>query len=285
MLPLCLLFLLLGVVPITAATLDEAWKTLTGGTTETNPNKRKLALSALVTAGTSPRAVNMAASLLKDKEVDVRQTAASVLGEMNARAAIPKLVEAMDDEAPEVSFTAARSLWILGDRRGKDVLLAVLAGERGVSAGLMKGTVRDARKRLRDPAGLAMLGVKEGAGMFLGPGAMGIMVFEELRKDGSASARTLSAAALAKDTDPATIKILEEALDDKNWIVRAEVVKALAMRGSRASIPKITQMLEDKQDGVRYSAAAAIIRLDNGPRKVVRPLPAKTLNPPAKTGQ
>jgi HEAT repeat protein len=281
MLALCF-FLLLSVAPITAATLDEAWKTLTGGATETNPNKRKLALSALVTAGTNRRAVNLVASLLKDKEVDVRQTAASALGEMNARAAIPKLVEALDDEAPEVSFTAARSLWNLGDRRGTDVLLAVLAGERGVSAGLMKGTVRDARKRLRDPAGLAMLGVKEGSGMFFGPAAMGITVFEELRKDGSASARTLSAAALAKDTDPATIKVLEEALDDKNWIVRAAVVKALAMRGSRASIPKIEPLLEDKHEGVRYVAGAAIVRLDNGPRKAVRPLPVKSLNPPAK---
>ena len=121
--------------------------------------------------------------------------------------------------------------------------------------------------------------------MFLGPGAMGIMVFEELRKDGSASARTLSAAALAKDTDPATIKLLEEALDDKNWIVRAAVVKALAIRGSRASIPKIQRLLDDKQEGVCYVAAAAIVRLDNGPRKVVKPLPVNSLNPPAETAK
>lgn len=274
MIRICL-FLLLSLAPASAAKLDDAWKTLADGTTEANANKRKLALSAIVIAGTNPRAVTMAALLLKDKEVDVRQTAAFVLGEMNARAAIPKLVEALDDEAPEVSFMAARSLWNLGDRRGKDVLLAVLAGERGVSAGLLRGTMRDAKKRLRDPAGLAMLGVKEGAGIFLGPAAMGITAFEELRKDGSASARTLSAEALTKDTDPATIKVLEEALDDKNWLVRAALVKALAMRGSRASIPKVQALLEDKQDAVRYTAAAALVRLEDGPRKLTKPIAAK----------
>jgi HEAT repeat protein len=269
------LFILLCLAPASAAKLDEAWKILADGSTETNANKRKLALSAMAIAGTNPRAVTMAALLLKDREVDVRQTAAAVLGEMKGRAAIPKLVEALDDEAPEVSFTAARSLWNLGDRRGKGVLLAVLSGERGVSAGLMKGTVRDAKKRLRDPAGLAMLGVKEGAGMFLGPAAMGITVFEELRKDGSAAARALSAEALAKDTDPATIKVLEEALDDKNWLVRAAVVKALAMRGSRAAIPKLEALLEDKQEAVRYIAAAALVRLEGGRRKIAKPVAAK----------
>lgn len=269
------LFILLCLAPARAAKLDDAWKILAQGTSENNANKRKLALSAMVIAGTNPRAVTMVVSLLKDREVDVRQMAASVLGDMNARAAIPELEEALDDEAPEVSFTAARSLWSLGDRRGMDVLLAVLNGERGASAGLMKGTIRDARKRLRDPAGLAMLGVREGAGMFLGPAAMGIMVFEELRKDGSASARTLSAETLAKGADPAILTILEEALDDKNWLVRAAVVKALAMRGSRSSIPHVETMLADKQEAVRYIAAASLIRLEGMPRKVGKPAQRK----------
>jgi len=268
---ICLL-LLLSLTPAIAAKLDDAWKVLSDATAESNANKRKLALSAMVIAGPNPRAVTMVASLLKDKEVDVRETAAAVLGEMNSRAAIPKLVEALDDEALEVNFAAARSLWNLGDRRGKEVLLAVLAGDRGVSAGIVKGTMRDAKKRLRDPAGLAMLGAKEGAGMFLGPAAMGIIVFEELRKDGSAWARIIAVETLTKGADQAATKSLEEALDDKSWLVRTAVTKALALRGSRASIPKIEPLLDDKHDGVRYSAAAAIIRMESSPRKSVKPI-------------
>ncbi len=270
MLPL-VLFLLLGLAPVSAARLDDAWKTLTGGIGESNANKRKQVLSALVVAAPNPRAVALASSLLKDNEVDVRQAAASALGSMKARTAIPKLIGALDDDAPEVSFTAARALWELGDKHGKEILLAVLAGERGDSSGLLKGTVRDARMRLRSPSGLAMLGMKEGAGMFLGPAAMGITVFEELRKDGAASARTLAADALATDRDPATIKALEEALDDKNWIVRAAVIKALAARGSRSSVPKIEILLTDKQEAVRYYAAAAIVRLEVVRKKVTKP--------------
>ncbi len=269
LIPLCL-------VPAGAAKLDDAWKILADGAAENNANKRKFALSAMVTAGTNPRVVTMAGALLKDKEVDVRQAAAAVLGEMSARLAIPKLALALDDEAPEVSFTAALSLWNLGDRRGKDILLAVLSGERGVSAGLVKGTVRDARKRLRDPAGLAILGAKEGAGIFLGPAAMGFTVYEELRKDGSATARTLSAAALSKDSALATTNVLGEALEDKNWLVRVAVLKALASQGNLASIPKVESMLEDKHDAVRYMAAAALVRLEGGPRKPAARVAPKT---------
>ncbi|MEO8131716.1 MAG: HEAT repeat domain-containing protein [Bryobacteraceae bacterium] len=267
------LLLFLCLTPVMAVKLDDVWKVLTDGAAETNANKRKLALSSLAIAGPNPRAVTLVASLLKDKEVDVRETAAAVLGEMNSRAAIPMLLDALDDEAPEVNFAAARSLWNLGDRRGKDVLLAVLAGERGVSAGIVKGTMRDARKRLRDPAGLAMLGAKEGAGMFLGPAAMGFVVFEELRKDGSAWARILAVETVTKGANPAANKVLEEALEDKSWLVRVAVLKALAFRGSRASIPKIEALLDDKHDGARYSAAAALVRIEAAaPRRAVKPV-------------
>jgi hypothetical protein len=57
--------------------------------------------------------------------------------------------------------------------------------------------MRQAKHKLHNPGALAMMGVKESAGMFLGPVSMGITVFEELRKDGSASARTLATALLA----------------------------------------------------------------------------------------
>ncbi len=268
-----LLFLsILSVLPAANFT-DEAWQTLILGVKDGNANRRKEALAALVVAGPNPRAVSMAESLLLDKEVDVRQIAASVLGDMNSRKAIPKLTKALGDDAPEVSFTAARSLWNLGDKRGKNIFLAVLAGDRGNSAGLLKESMRSAKMKLRDPASLAMLGIKEGAGAFLGPAALGITVFEELRKDGSASARTLAASMLATDNDPKTIASLEDALIDKNWVVRAAVVKALVMRRSKASVPKIHLLLQDKREAVRYVAAAAMIRLKGETRKPSKPKP------------
>ena len=247
--------------------MDDAWQILTEGTTNSNANKRKQALSALVLAAPNPRAVTMAEGLLSDKEVDVRQSAASVLGDMKSRAAIPKLVEALDDDAPEVSFVAARSLWNLGDKRGRDILLAVLAGDRGVSAGFVRGSMRDAKNRLRKPSSLAMLGLKEGAGMLFGPASMGISAIEEMRKDSSASARALSAVLLGTDNSPESVKALEEALVDKNWVVRAAVVKSLAMRGDRKQIATLQSMLTDQEEAVRYMAAAGVIRLQVAGKK------------------
>jgi HEAT repeat protein len=254
-------------VPAAVSGTDAPWQILTEGTTNANANKRKKALSALTLAAPNPRAVTLAESLLTDKEVDVRQSAASVLGDMKSRAAIPKLVEALDDDAPEVSFVAARSLWNLGDKRGKAILLAVLAGDRGVSAGFMRGSMRDAKNRLRNPSSLAMLGLKEGAGMLFGPAAMGISAIEEMRKDSSVSARVLAAVLLGTDGSPESVKALEEALVDKNWVVRAAVVKSLAMRGDRKQIATLQSMLTDQEEAVRYMAAAGVIRLQAAGRK------------------
>jgi HEAT repeat protein len=221
----------------------------------------------------------MAESLLTDKEVDVRQAAAAVLGEMKSRAVIPKLVEALDDDAPEVSFIAARSLWNLGDKRGRDILLAVLAGNRGVSAGLVRGSMRDAKNRMRDPSALAMLGLKEGAGILFGPASLGIYAIEEMRKDGSASARAAAAILLGTENSPESIKELEEALADKNWVVRAAVVKSLALRGDRSQIATLQSMLLDQEEAVRYMAAAGIIRLEPAARKRPRPNAAVAAKP------
>ncbi|HUS07532.1 MAG TPA: HEAT repeat domain-containing protein [Bryobacteraceae bacterium] len=242
-------------------TLSRAWKIIEDAHAQNNSIQRSQLLNALSAAGTNPRTIAILEAGLSDKSSEVRQAAAAVLGDVKSRSSIPKLTAALDDEAAEVSFTAARSLWNMGDLSGRDIFMEVLAGERGNSPGLVKGSMRQVKHRLHNPASLAMLGVKEGAGMFLGPFSMGIMVFEELRKDGSASARTLATVMLASDSDPASIRNLEEALSDKNWIVRAAAAKALAARGSRDSVPNIEPLLSEDRHRVRYVAAAAIVAL------------------------
>jgi HEAT repeat protein len=250
---------------------EIAWETLQLGVTEGNVNKRKLAVASLDVAGLEPRAVHAAEEALKDTSVEVRESAAAALGNMQSRRSIPLLRKALDDDAPEVSFTAAHALWKMGDTSGREIMQAVLAGERGDSSGILKTSFRGAKSTMHNPKALAMLGLKEGAGAFLGPFAMGIYVVEELRKDASATARTIAAEMLSQDKTPATIKNLEEALDDKNWVVRAAAAKALARRGSRASIPKIGALLDDKADGARYVAAASILRLSGTGRRTTSP--------------
>ena len=258
---ICLLAAASGLLPAQDTSLAKAWKFIEDTNAQGNSIQRAQLMNALAAAGTTPRSIAILEAALSDKSTEVRQAAAAVLGDVKSLSSIPKLAAALDDDAPEVSFTAARSLWNMGDQSGRDIFLDVLAGERGNSPGLIKGGMRQAKHKLHNPAALAMMGVKESAGMFLGPVSMGITVFEELRKDGSASARTLAAALLATDPDPSTIKTLEDSLMDKNWIVRASAAKALAARGSRDSVRVLDPLLSDDHHRVRYVAAAAIVAL------------------------
>jgi HEAT repeat protein len=265
--------LVLATMSAAETAVEAAWRTLSLGVKATNAARRKEAITACQVAGRVPRAVSFVEDALSDKDVDVRVAAVMVLGNLKSTRSISKLKAAMDDAAPEVSFEAARALWAMGDYSGRDILMAVAAGDRASSSGLIKEQMRDAMKKLHNPAELAMIGVKEGAGAFLGPFGIGILVLEELRKDGGATARTLSVAALATDSDPKTIEVIADALQDKNWVVRAAAAKALAFRGDVSIIPKLEAALGDKQDAVGYVAGAAIIRLDAFNR---RPAPGKS---------
>lgn len=263
--------------------VEKAWSIISAGAKQANPAKRKQAITGLECAGRVPRAVSMVESALGDKDLEVRQAAVSVLGAMRSKRSIPKLKAALQDPAPEVSFEAARALWALGDQSGRDILMAVAEGDRTSSSGLIKEQMRDAMKRLHNPAELAYMGVKEGAGAFLGPVGIGFMVLEELRKDGSAAARTISVAALANDMDPKTFQVLTDALQDKNWVVRAATAKALSTRGDPVAIPKLEPLLDDKQEAVRYMASGAIIQLDALSRMPVAPKPAEVRTQPTSS--
>lgn len=263
------LFVLLWVTPslFAADSQTNAWDILNRGLADGNPLKRAQAITALGGIGPRAQVLDLAEAALLDKDSSVRQTAVAVLGEMKVRRAAPKLRKALDDESPEVSFTAAKALWDMGDRSGREIFWQVLAGERSPSEGAIKGGVRDAKKQLHNPKGLALMGIKESAGALLGPFSLGIGLAEELIKDKSAPARALSAQLLATDPDPNSIHELEQALDDKNAAVRAAVVRSLGRRAGRDAIPRIHPLLADANDAVRYNAAAAVIRLSQPPRR------------------
>ncbi|HKW97412.1 MAG TPA: HEAT repeat domain-containing protein [Bryobacteraceae bacterium] len=275
------LFVLLWVTPLLfgADSQTNAWDILNRGLADTNPLKRAQAITALGGIGPMEQVLDLAEAALLDKDSSVRQTAAAVLGEMKARRAQANLRKALDDESPEVSFTAAKALWDMGDRSGREIFWQVLAGERSPSEGAIKGGVHNAKKQLHNPRGLALMGIKEGAGALLGPFSLGVGLAEELIKDKSAPARALSAQLLATDPDPNSGDELERALTDKNAVVRAAVARSLGARSSRDALPKLEPLLADANDAVRYNAAAAVIRLSQPARR--RP----KVQPPAKSAK
>ena len=241
----------------------EAWKMLAQGAASDKVVRRTDAISAAATIGPLPEVLSVLKTALSDKEPDVRQVAATSCGEIKSRSLIPVLDRALNDDSPEVSFAAAKALWEMGDHRGRDIFLAVLAGERTPSK--ISNELADAKRRLRNPMALAIIGANEGAGALLGPFSIGISIAEELAKDNSAQARALSATLLGADTSPETVEQLEKALADKNWVVRAAAAKALGNRSQLRIISKLQPLLKDDKEPVRFMAAASIVRLSKLP--------------------
>lgn len=240
-----------------------AWNTLKDGVADGDVTHRKNAVAAAGTIGTDPDAIQVVRLALRDKDPQVRQTAAATLGQMGAKTAIPDLKAALDDN-PEVSFTAARALWDLGDDTGREIFQQVLEGDRTNAPGKLHGAVKDAKKKLK-PGELALMGTKEAAGAMLGPASLGITAIQEAvktaTKDTGAGGRSIAAEVLAKDSDPYALILLEWALSDDNWGVRVTVAKAVGERGNARSISKLLPLLNDDHHAVRYMAAAAIIKV------------------------
>jgi HEAT repeat protein len=241
-----------------------AWETLTKGLEDGDSDHRKKTLAAAGTIGSDKKAVEFVARGLKDKDVLVRQTAATTLGEMNSKDAIPDLQAALDD-SPEVAFTAAKSLWQLGDTTVDEFFQEVLEGERKNTPGKMKSASRMAKKKLK-PGSLAFMGVKEATGVMFGPASFGVTAVQEAikegRKDSGVPGRAVAAEILGKDSDPYALTLLEWALDDDSWAVRVAVAKALGERGNIGSVPKLMPLLKDEHHGVRYMAAASIVKIN-----------------------
>jgi len=241
---------------------QSSWDVLYKSLASPNPDHRRQALTALGAIGpANDRAVKLIENALRDdKDTLVRQTAAAVLGQMEARQAVPLLRQALDDK-DEVAFTAAKALADMGDYSGRGVFIDVVTGERKDAPGLVTAKLRQAKSTMRHPDQLALMGAREASGVLLGPASMGIVVAEEVFKDKTSAGRALATSYLAKEPDPYAVTLLEWALSDSNHGVRAMAAKGLADRGNGASIAKLQPLLADEHTAVRTMAAAAIIRI------------------------
>jgi HEAT repeat protein len=223
---------------------------------------RSNAIAALSVLRSDPRALALVASALQDKDETIRALAANTLADMNARREIPALRKAMDDPSPVVSFAAAKALWKLGDRSGRELFYEVLNGERKTGPGFIQSHINQAKKDLHDPKTLALIGINQASGAFLGPASIGISVVEEYAKDKSSPVQALCAGLLASDDSPDTVEQLSLALDDNNWTVRAAAARALAKIHDTNAVHKLEIMIQtDREPAVRLVAAAAVLQL------------------------
>jgi HEAT repeat protein len=207
------------------------------------------------------RARALAENALKDPNPQVRAAAATALGQMHATKSIPKLESALADAKIPVVLAAANSLRELKDEKtAYAVYFDMLTGERKSSEGLIAKQL----DTLKDPKELAKIGFSEGIG-YIPFAGIGWDAYRTMNKKDPNPARAVAATFLAHDPDPATAKALVKATNDKDWIVRAAAVEAIAQRGDPSLLPKVELKFADKNPKVRYTAAAAVIRLSPAP--------------------
>ncbi len=226
---------------------------------------RREALAAIGTIESpDPEAIRRAEDALMDKDPLVRIAAALVLGQLKATASIPRLKDALQDKG-EVAFAAAQALTSLGDPGGRDVLIAVLAGERkDTQPGMMTNAMRKAKEDLHHPQQVMFMGATNATGAMFGPVSAVLPAVKDATdlKSKGANGRAESAAYLAKDPEPYAITLLEWALADESRLVRIEAAKGLGQRGNSGSIAKLQPLFTGNSNLLRDMAAAAVIRIE-----------------------
>jgi HEAT repeat protein len=123
----------------------------------------------------------------------------------------------------------------------------------------MHGASQDMNRELHNPAGMAKLGVTEGAAMLLGPFGFGITAIEYMRKNGATSARATAIDLLSQNWSPDVRSELIDALSDKDPAVRAAAAKALGQRHDPTLAKPVGVLFADSKLPVRLTAAAAYI--------------------------
>jgi HEAT repeat protein len=256
--------------------VEQAWSVLYTGLADGNVPKRTTAVQVLGLLPDDAKSREAALKALKDDKPEVRAAAAKSLGDMKAKSAANELVTMFQDSDVGVILAAAGALVELGDNRGYEVYYAVLTGERKGGQSLMA----EQKKMLNDPKKMAQFGFEQGIS-FIPYAGLGYGVFKMATKDTTSPVLAAAALKLVNDKDPKSGEaIASAAQDNKSWVVRAAALNALALRGQTSLLPAAESGLQDDKEEVRYSAAAAVIRLTDlsrrpAPKAAAKPAPKK----------
>ncbi len=235
---------------------EQAWSILQQGVASGDHDTRGRATQALGLLMRDARAMQLAEARLSDDDAEVRAAAALALGQIGLKAAVPALKKALLDDEAEVVFSATSALRQLNDPTAFGVYYAVLTGDRKTGEPLLESQL----KKLHDPEALAQISLEVGVG-FVPFGGIGYKAVKALTQDKVSPVRAAAAQKLADDPDPASGKALAAATSDEKWLVRAAAISAIAKRGDRSLLPAVTPRLLDENETVKFTAAAATIRL------------------------
>ncbi len=243
--------------------IDKARTHLHEALEDGNPDTRKQAVQALGLIGPRQPYLGQLIDMLEDKDVEVRIAAISSMVDIKSPEVIAPLRKALEDDVPEVSFSAAKALWALNDPAGREALLLVFEGESKMNSNYLSRKTRESLRMFRTPKRLMMFVFRKGAGSVGVPGlGRGLSSLEGMLIDGELTGRAGTALLLSNDNDPRVVAALREGLSDKTWTVRAASAHAIAVQNNIALQADLIPLLDDKKEAVRVRASAAYLRLE-----------------------
>jgi HEAT repeat protein len=251
-------------VPRSAAITGEqrAWAMFEAAAKSDSTAERETGIRALGLLRGHAHARELAEGALEDPKPEVRVAAVTALEEMHATESIPKLQKLISDDKISVVMAAAHALRTLkDDTSAYAVYFDILTGGRKTG-----GLIDQQLETLRNPREIAKIGFETGIG-YVPFAGIGWDAWRYTHKKNPHPVRAIAATSLAHDPDPAAGVALAEAIKDKDWIVRAAAIEALAQRGDPTFEGKIEYSFFDTNAHVRFTAAAAVIRLSETVKK------------------
>jgi HEAT repeat protein len=243
-----------------------------------NPDNRKHTAQAMGLIGPREPYVSQVASMLYDKDVEVRVAAIISMVDLKNDRTAALLQPLLDSEVPEVSFAAAKGLWALQAPEGREALLAVLGGESKTKSGFIARQKRETLRMFHTPKTMFLFVLQTGANIAPVPGlGAGVSSVEGILSDASISGRAATALLLSTDQDPRVVRALRDTLTDKDWAVRAAGAHAIALRNDLALSTDLVPLFDDKNVAVRARAAAGYLRLES-----IKPPPPPPVKPTRK---
>jgi HEAT repeat protein len=205
--------------------------------------------------------------LLRARPVWRRAAAAATLGDMASGAAIPALLDALDDPEREVRAAATRSLAVLDAPVAVAPIVAALAAgrvQRAVGGWALMKLGESALPSLRELVEHEDADIRAAAVELLGltgDASDSGQLVERLR-DPAAEVRAKAAHALGRLGAADAALALREALGDRIFFVRAAVARALGQIGDRPSAVALVHQAQTDRFEAAQAAARALAELE-----------------------
>lgn len=252
------------------APLRAARTVLERGAADPDPEVRREVAVALGLLSRRDASTGLLAKLAADKDHLVREAALVSIGELRDARLAKTAHEALGDEVPEVAFAAARTLFKLNQKEGKQLLIEIVQREANAKTGFLRAALRDAARRMKRPKSAVLFVAQQGVGFIPVPGlGEGFSALNALVGDPDFSARATALLVLSSDRSPEVRAQIEQAFNDPDWSMRAAAAQIAASRNERGWRFRLVPLFEDTNRRVRYRAAAAFLRLA-GPGAGVR---------------